>query len=358
MKCIEFNQEEKYINDFLSLPKKLYTNKDNMEDSSTIKKFLLNLHPLSKYFILNKFLVYKNDKVVGRFIITEYPDDKNTCYIGFFECIKDNKVSKFIFNEAEKFAKEKKYKKIIGPVDASFWNKYRLKINLFDKRPYTGEPYNKDYYYKMFLDNKYKVVEHYVSNIFEKVDESYNDPKFIAHFKEFKKLGYEIVKPKRKDFDKCISEIYDLITVLYSDFPVFKMLSKESFQELYKSYKMIINMNMVRMAYYKGKAVGFCISIPNYYNRVYQLSWKQPLHLLHILFERRFPREYIMPYLGADRNHRGLGKAIAFSIAEELKKNNLPSINALIRDGNINLKYGEDKITNQYEYVLLERNIK
>ena len=51
-------------------------------------------------------------------------------------------------------------------------------------------------------------------------------------------------------------------------------------------------------------------------------------------------------------------KAIAFSIAEELKKNNLPSINALIRDGNVNLKYGEDKITNQYEYVLLERNVK
>ena len=48
----------------------------------------------------------------------------------------------------------------------------------------------------------------------------------------------------------------------------------------------------------------------------------------------------------------------AFGKAEELKKNNLPSINALIRDGNINIKYGEDKITDQYEYVLLERKVK
>ena len=79
---------------------------------------------------------------------------------------------------------------------------------------------------------------------------------------------------------------------------------------------------------------------------------------MSIIWNRKHPKEYIMPYLGADRNHKGLGKAIAFSIAEELKKTNLPSINALIRDGNINLKYGEDKITNQYEYVLLERNIK
>ena len=194
MRCIKFDKENNYIKEFINLPKKIYTKKDNMEDSGTIKSLLLEDHPLSKYFTLNKFLIYKNSEVVGRFIITEYPDDKKECYIGFFECINDNKVAKFIFKEAEQFAKEKGYKKIIGPVDASFWNKYRLKINLFDKRPYTGEPYNKDYYYKMFLDNKYKVIEHYVSNIFERVDESYNDPKFTAHYKEFKKLGYEIIK--------------------------------------------------------------------------------------------------------------------------------------------------------------------
>ena len=357
MKIISFDYEDTYIRDFIKLPKKIYNGKDNCEDPIVMKKILLDKHPLSNNFKLNKFLIYKDDKAVGRFIITEYSDDKDICYLGFFESIKDNKVARFIFDEANKFAKEKKYKKIIGPVDASFWIKYRLKINKFE-RPYTGEPYNADYYYKMFLNNKYKVIEHYVSNVFERVDESYSDPKFTEHYNEFMKLGYEIVKPKRKDFNKCLEEIYYLIMDLYSSFPIFKKIDKEEFISIYSSYKTIINMNMVRMAYYKGKAVGFCISIPNYYNRVYHVSWLTPLHLLHILFERVFPRGYIMPYLGADRNHKGLGKAIAFSIAEELKKNNLPSINALIRDGNINIKYGKDKITDQYEYVLLEREVK
>ena len=356
MKLVKFKQEEKYINEFIELPKKLYTKDNNMEDSKTIESFLLNKHALSKYFKLNKFLVYGDEgNVVGRFIITEYKDDKENCYIGFFECINDKNVAKFIFKEADKFAKKKKYKKIVGPVDASFWNKYRLKINLFDKSPYTGEPYNLDYYYKMFLDNKYKVVEHYVSNIFERVDESYHNDKFTEHFNEFMKLGYEIVKPKRSDFDKCIEEIYYLIMDLYSTFPAFKEIKKDDFIKVFSSYKMILNMDMVRMAYYKGKAVGFCISIPNYHNKVYHLT---PINILKVLWERKHPKEYVMPYLGADRNHKGLGKAIAFSIAEELKKNNLPSINALIRDGNINIKYGEDKITDQYEYVLLERKVK
>ena len=135
------------------------------------------------------------------------------------------------------------------------------------------------------------------------------------------------------------------------------MLSKESFQEIYKSYKMIINMNMVRMAYYKGKAVGFYISIPNYYNRVYQVSWKEPLHILHILFERVFPRGYVMLYMGVDQKHTGLGKALVYSIVEELKKNNLPSIGALAHDGKTNQNYASEKINSRYEYVLLERKI-
>jgi len=354
MKCVKFEYEKKYVDEFIEFSKKLYDKKHNMEDPDTIREFLMDQHTLSKYFHLNKFLVYKNDEVVGRFVITEYPLDKKVCYIGFFECIKDNKVAKYLFHEAESFAKDKGYQKIIGPVDASFWNKYRLKINLFDKLPYTGEPYNLDYYYKMFLDNHYKVVEHYVSNIFQSVDESYHNDKFTEHFKEFEKLGYQIVKPDPKDFNKCMEEVYTLIMDLYSDFPTFKPLEKDDFMNVFKSYKSILNMDMVRMAYYKGQAVGFCISVPNYHNLVYHANIGT---IPKILWTRSHPKEYVMPYLGVDRNHRGLGKAIAYSISEELKKSKLPSINALIRDGKVNLKYGEEVIEGQYEYVLLERKI-
>ena len=355
MKIIKFDTEKKYINDFLAIPKKIYKKKTNTENSKIVKQIITNIHPLNKYFKLTKFIVYKNDEAVGRFAITEYPDDKKTCYIGFFECIKDHKVAKELFKEAEKYARNKKYKSIIGPVDGSFWNKYRLKINLFDKLPYTGEPYNADYYYKMFIKNNYKVTEHYVSNAIDKVEESYSNDKFNEHFNEFQKLGYKIIKPKLKDFDKCIEEIYYMIMDLYSTFPTFNKLGKKDFVEMFSSYKKIINMDMVRMAYYKEKAVGFCISVPNYNNKVNHLNLKNIIKILHI---RKHPKEYVMLYLGADRNHKGLGKAIAYTMAEELKKQNLTSISALIRDGNININYGYEKFINKYEYVLLEKKLK
>ena len=354
MKCIRFDKEKKYIRDFIDLPKKLYSKKNNMEDSNNILNLLLEKHPLSNYFNLTKFLIYKDDKVVGRFIITEYPNDKKTCYIGFFECINDKKVAKFLFKNAYNFVKEKKYKNLVGPVDASFWIKYRLKINKFE-RPYTGEPYNLQYYYKLFIDNNFKVCDHYTSQLYEKVDESYFNTKFTEHYDEFIKLGYKIEKPSIEEYDKCIGEVYDLVTDLYSDFPIFKEVYKEDFLKLYKSYEKIINMDMVRMAYYKDKAVGFYISIPNYNNIVYHLT---PLNILKILKQRKKPKGYVMLYMGVDQNHKGLGKALVYSIVEELKKNNLPSIGALAHDGKINQNYAKEIINSRYEYVLLERKIK
>jgi hypothetical protein len=353
MKIINFNKEENYIKDFISLPKKLYTKYDNMEDPNTMEDILLGKHPLSNDFILNKYLIYKSDSVVGRFIITEYPDDNITCYIGFFECINDKKVAKYLFDEAYKFAKENKYKYILGPVDASFWIKYRLKINKFE-RPYTGEPYNKDYYLDLFKNNKYAIKEHYVSNRFETVDESYKNPKFKEHYDEFINLGYEIVKPKDKDFDKCMEEVYYLVTDLYRDFPVFKDVKKEDFLDVFKSFKKIINMDMVRMAYYKGEPVGFYISVPNYNNLVYHLN---AVNIAKILKIKKKPTDYVMLYMGVAKGHTGLGKALVYSIMLELMESGLPSIGALARDGKINAKYAEDKIDSQYEYVLLERKI-
>ena len=353
MKCIEFKDEKKYSKDFLKLPKKLYSHKDNMEDPNEIMKILTGKHPLSKDFHLNKFLIYKGNEVVARYIITEYPNDKKVCYIGFFECINNKKVAKFLFQKAEEFAKSKGYKKIIGPVDASFWIKYRLKINKFE-RPYTGEPYNLDYYLKLFTDNKYKVCDHYTSQVYKAEKEDYSNPKYTKRYEDFIKAGYKIVKPDINDFDKCMEEVYELITKLYSDFPVFKDVSKESFLKHYKSFKSIINMNMVRMAYYQEKAVGFYISIPNYYNLVYH---PKGLNLLKILKLRKHPKSYVMLYMGVDQNHIGLGKALVYSIMEELKKNHLPSIGALAHDGKINQNYVSEMITSRYEYVLLERSI-
>ena len=125
---------------------------------------------------------------------------KNNAYLVFFECVNNKEVAKFLFDSAYQFCKKKKYKTIIGPVDASFWIKYRLKINKFDLVPYTGEPYNKDYYYDLFLDNGYKIIHHYTSNIYKQVKVKYKNVKYSDRYNEFIDKGYKIVSPNLDDF--------------------------------------------------------------------------------------------------------------------------------------------------------------
>ena len=71
-----------------------------------------------------------------------------------------------------------------------------------------------------------------------------------------------------------------------------------------------------------------------------------------------YPKGYVMLYMGVEKGHTGLGKALVYSIMLELMESNLPSIAALVRDGKINAKYAEEMISSQYEYVLLERDVK
>lgn len=354
MKVIQFTDEKKYLRDFLQFPKTLYDKNDNTEDAKNTELLLCGEHALSKYFSLYKFLVYEKEDIVARFAITIYPDD-DTAYLGFFECVNDKNVAKRVFEKAEDFAKSIQCKKIIGPVDASFWIKYRLKVNNFDRRPYTGEPYNKNYYLELFTNNGYKVCDHYTSNQYKPAQYKYINDEYRGKYEEFKKKGYIIRSPKNDEFDSCLEELYELITALYSDFPIFKDVSKDDFIDVFKSYKKIIDLSMVKFGYKDGRMVGFFVSVPNYHNDVYNVNL---LKLPKIIATKKDPGEYVMLYIGVDQEHHGLGRALVYSIIQELNKSKKPSIGALAHDGKVTQKYAEDMISDIYEYVLLEKDIK
>ena len=61
--------------------------------------------------------------------------------------------------------------------------------------------------------------------------------------------------------------------------------------------------------------------------------------------------------MGVDTAHRGLGKALAEAIREELSRTGVPSVGALIRSGNINRDYFQELVDYEFEYVLLGKKI-
>lgn len=353
MKCVKVGTDQKAIRDFLRLPKKLYQKNTNVESESSMKSLLLGTHLLSHYFSLDSYVIYDEVEAAGRFAITRYPEE-DVAYLGFFECVERKEVAAFLFENASRICREMKCQRIVGPVNSSFWMTYRLKINHFDWPPYTGEPYNREYYYQFFLNNGYTVKDHYTSNAYRAIDESYVNEKFEARYRSFLDQGYVIESPTMETYDKAVEDVYELISVLYSDFPVFKHISREDFKALFASYKSIMNMSMTKLAYYQGKAVGFYVSLPDYGNLVYHV---RPWSIPKILRTRKKPKRYVMLYMGVDASHRGLGKALVYAVIRELEQNHLPSIGALARDGKVTQNYVSEEVTDVYEYVLLEKEL-
>lgn len=352
LSIIALNGEEKYISDFIELPKRLYDKKTITQNEKEELAIINGAHVLSGKFRVFPFVLYDGKNTVGRFIITLYPDDE-AAYIGYFECFDSAEYAKTIFDYAKRFTAKHGRQKLIGPYDASFWIKYRLKTNNFGA-PYIGEPYNKPYYPEMFFGNGFTVLKRYITNHYPKMPQSgcFRD-KFFERYNTFINNGYTFKSPDSKCIDEMMAQCYEIITELYSDFPGYKPIEKDEFTRLFSHLKLIADKDMMKMAYFDGRPAGFLMAFPDYSNSLYKA--KLNLHdYASVIINRKRAEKYIWLYMGVMPEHRGLGKALANALMDEQFKKKSSFAMALIKDDNVNSTYMKEIINVTDEYILME----
>ena len=358
MNCIEVEYSEDKER-FLGLPKKLYDKNFLTQDLKTETQILNNSHPLSSDFIVYPYIVLREDKsVLARAVLTVYPNE-SVGYIGFFECIDSQKAADLLLNTIKNKAMELCLVKLIGPLDSSFWIKYRFKIDNFDNC-YINEPYNKDYYFKLWTNWGFKVTDRYYSNQLRVPTEADSQEKCKQRLDMMKSKGYIFRTATKKSFEKDLKDIFALMKEVYAKFPMFKPISEEQFIELYSGLKLILNYDMIHLAYKSEELVGFFISIPNYGtipsygNGLLNLN---VLDFIKILNIKTNPTEYVMLYMGASPDHPGLGGAFAELVKNYLQEHKCRSVGALIHEGNTSGVFYKNLIVGKYEYVLMEYNL-
>ncbi len=337
-------------NKFLSLPRKIYDKKFLTQDIKAEKSILNGTHILSKDFDIYPFIVTdESGDIISRCLLTYYPDDDKG-YVGFYESFDIPEASDLLLKSIEEKAKEDGKTTLIGPMDASFWIKYRFKISHFEKL-YTGEPYNKEYYLSMWERFGFTITHRYSSNQ-GKVPTKYDvDIKCQKRFDQVVAAGYVFRNPTSKTFDEDLMEIYDLLIKLYSTFPGFKHITREQFAKLFHSLKFVLNFDMVTLAYKDKQFAGFFINVPNYGNATFHKITLSKM--ISILKTKKKPKEYILMYMGVDEGHLGLGGAFAEITKRQLEQMKQYCIGALIQDGKVTNIYHRSLVYDKYEYVLL-----
>ena len=315
---------------FLRLPSKIYDEKHIVQNKTFEKEVLENTSILckgAKNFAL--IVKNKNDEPVGRSVVSLYEDD--TAYIGFFECVKDIEVSKLLLAECERIAKEAGKKRLLGPIDISFWIRYRFALT--DELSYTGEPANKAYYSEFWEESGFKLSKEYY----------------------FKDKGYVFIHPNIQNLEKYLREIYPVLTEGYKNFAGFKMIGEEDFIKLYSPLSMILDPDMVFLAYKENELKGFLICLPDYGNLLYKT--KTPAVLLNIMNIKANAKRYVLLYMGIDAKCLGLGSALSQLVVDMLKAKKSRAVSALIDNGKATGGYFKEKIKEKRKYVLLEKTI-
>ena len=336
---------------FLSLPSRLYSQNLLTQDVK-IEKLLLNKkHILSSNFNITPFIVVdKNNNIISRCILTYYPNDDNA-YVGLFESFNIPEASKLLLKSVQEKAKHDEKKKLIGPLDASFWIGYRFKTNNFESI-YTAEPYGKSYYVGLWKEFGFTVRDRYFSNKMDIPKKEDTSMKCKLRLQMIEKKGYIMKHSSKKTFYSDIENVYELLTKVYSQFPLYKDISKTQFIKMFYHLKYILDFDMVKLVYKNQKLAGFFIAIPNYYNLLNNINLKTIVKILKI---KKNPKEYVLLYTGIGHEHAGLGSAMAELIKEELVRKQCKSIAALIHEGKVTNHYYKELEINQYEYVLLEK---
>ena len=326
---------------FLNLPAMLYKKAQLMQDRKMEEAVLAGKHILVQGNL--RFLPFlcvsvseEKESVAGRIALTLY-EDEDYGFVGFYEC--------------EEEAKKAGKTGLKGPIDLSFFGRYRFALE--EKMPYTGEPANKAYYPYLFEKAGFQICKRYVSNFYDALEPSYENVKAKKRLEHFQEKGYRFLHPTKENFDRYLSEIYPLLMERYKDFQGFRDISRESFVSLYSSLKYIVDEEMVFLAYDKEELKGFFLCLPDYGNLLQKPL--NPLLLLQILFRKRRPSCYILLYLAVKKGSEGLGLAFSQFTTEVLKRKKAKSIAALIQKGKASEGYFQDKCVSAREYVLLAK---
>ena len=341
---VEIVDSNNKIKRFIRFPSKIYNKHELNQDKKVERQILTGKHPLSHYFDAVGFIVTSNNdnEVVARCIVTLYKDDTNA-YVGFFESIDNVKAVRELFNSVEEYAIAHNKSRLIGPVDGSFWIKYRFKITEFAN--YTLEPTNKPYYPDLWQGIGFGVYEKYYSNQLRIPTESDRNPKYRKRLLQFIEAGYTIRNTSRKTFDTDLKNIYKLLIEVYAKFPIFKHIEEKEFLKLFSKIRYILDYRMVFLAYKESELLGFMVCIPNY---------KRETIIQSLLGKHK---EYVMMYLGASRHAPGLGGAFSELCRANLAKYKCSCIAALIHKGNTSGTFYKELTTDTCNYVLLSKEI-
>lgn len=244
---------------FESLTERLY--------SATVLK-LKSLEGINHRLLKSAFVLLQDATPVARCCLYKNPtlryQGKKAYCLGNFESINDSNCSAELFRLVAEEAKADGAEYIIGPMNGSTWDTYRLGTTA-NQDNFFLEPYYPEYYPKLFTAAGFEPIAHYLSNKDEAKD--LHDERIRELEKRFVEKGMVFRNIDLENYEAELEKLYAFCMEAFRNNFLFTPLSKEAFTGKYLKLKPYIDPQYVIIAEdAERNMVGFIFCLENFYD--------------------------------------------------------------------------------------------
>ncbi len=203
--------------------------------------------------------------IMGRALVVVPKKEETSAFFGYL-IAENSEVAQSLFKEAEKYTVELSNEGVVvsslrGPINANFFNSYRMKEES-EQAIFYNEPAYPMGYHRYFQEAQYIVSQRWSTiEVFE------NDIK--NHFllppvqleKIWKKSGVQIRTLDQKNWNRDFKVIFELINASFRTMKNYTPIDFPTFAKLFEDMKYIVQKELVLFAEKDGKPLAFMIGM-------------------------------------------------------------------------------------------------
>lgn len=258
------------------------------------------------------FLAFKGDRPAGRLsahLNRRYEElhDSHTGFFGFFECVRDTRVSRALFDAAAGWLGSRGKSRILGPLNFSIYDEIGILVEGFDSLPAILQTHNPEYYQDLLLDWGFrKAVDWYAYRVTDfEVDVEAMKTRLDSIMKA--QNGLVLRSPKPGEIVGRSQDLCDIFNEAWSSNWGHIPFTRRQFADIFKRLRPILRSDLIKVIFDGDRLVAFIINIPDLNPSIRKLNGRLCLwNQLRLLYEARFgpPRKVRMTLLGVRREYQ------------------------------------------------------
>lgn len=276
-------------------------------------------HPFYQHAQRELFVGYRDGIPVGRIAAIIDQLQQSHCqnrvgFFGFFESVDSQSVVDALLNAAETWLVKKGCDRIRGPVDPSMKGEFGLLVDGHQHSPTIMTAYNFGRYRDQILAGGYEPVrEFHCYNFYSNNPPTQQWERLFESrdkiLKRFPQLAFRSVDSS--SFEMTMRQINELGNEVRSEGWGFVPLTDAELAFMIKNLRRVIRYDMIHVAYWKDKLVGYIVNIPDANWALKRTrgkwDWLRMLQMPFLL--KRCPRTRVIA-LGVDKDYRTKGIAM------------------------------------------------